>query len=94
MDLYQNKNLRSIQHAIYLAIQKQLFPDVLQNRGSQKSCKFHRKTFVLESHSNKVVGREREPDIGVFLLILGNSQERLFFKEHFRSQLKNVRILR
>ena len=87
MDLYQNKNLRSIQHAIYLAIQKQLFPDVLQNRGSQK-------TFVLESHSNKVVGPEREPDIGVFLLILGNSQERLFFKEHFRSQLKNVRILR
>ena len=34
---------------VFLVIQKQLFPDVLQNRCSQKFCKIQRKTPVSES---------------------------------------------
>ena len=37
-------------------LQKQSFTDVLENRCSQKFCKFHKKAPVLESLFNKVAG--------------------------------------
>ena len=40
-------------------VQKQLFPDVLQNRCPWKICKIHRKTSVLDSLYNKVESLKR-----------------------------------
>ena len=37
-------------------LQKQLLADILQNRLSEKFCKFLRKIFVLQSLFNKVAG--------------------------------------
>ena len=50
---------------IIVITQKQPFVDVLQNRCSQKFCKFHSKTSVLEPEEPATLSK-RDSNTGVF----------------------------
>ena len=50
---------------IIVITQKQLFVDVLRNRCSQKFCKFHGKTPVLEPEGHATLSK-RDSNTGVF----------------------------
>ena len=52
---FSSKAFNDIVEFYYIkGVQKQRFTDVLQNMGSLKFCKIHRKTPMLESFFNKV----------------------------------------